>query len=99
MYTYNVLELRPRAHCRSHLVSTSSDVLQHWIAFQLLHAVAQSHEQGICHGDIKCENVLVTSWHWILLADFASYKPAYLPADNPVRHLCIISVLLAIRVL
>ena len=59
--------------------------LQHWIVFQLLHAVAQSHEQGICHGDIKCENILVTSWHWLFLADFASYKPAYLPADNPVR--------------
>ena len=64
-----------------------SVLVQHWIAFQLLHAVAQSHEQGICHGDIKCENVLVTSWHWILLADFASYKPAYLPADNPVSML------------
>ena len=58
--------------------------LQHWIAFQLLHALAQCHERGVCHGDIKCENVLVTSWDWVYLADFASYKPVRLQADNPV---------------
>jgi phosphoinositide-3-kinase regulatory subunit 4 len=37
----------------------------------------------ICHGDIKLENMLVTSWVWLLLTDFASYKPALLPEDNP----------------
>ena len=34
---------------------------QHWIAYQLLHALAQVHGRGVCHGDVKCENVLVTS--------------------------------------
>jgi phosphoinositide-3-kinase, regulatory subunit 4 len=47
---------------------------------------AQSHAQGVCHGDIKCENVLVTSWNWVYLSDFASFKPTTLPADNPVRR-------------
>ena len=37
------------------------------------------------HGDLKCENALVTSWSWVFLTDFASYKPTRLPADNPVR--------------
>lgn len=60
--------------------------MQHWIAFQLLHALAQCHERGVCHGDIKCENVLVTSWDWVYLADFASYKPVRLLADNPVSN-------------
>ncbi|XP_038879690.1 serine/threonine-protein kinase VPS15 [Benincasa hispida] len=54
-----------------------------WLAFQLLLAVKQSHEKGICHGDIKCENVLVTSWNWLYLADFASFKPTYIPYDDP----------------
>jgi phosphoinositide-3-kinase regulatory subunit 4 len=27
---------------------------------------------------------MVTSWNWLFLTDFASYKPTYLPADNPV---------------
>lgn len=54
-----------------------------WIAFQLLCALNQCHMLNVCHGDIKSENVMVTSWNWILLTDFASYKPTYLPEDNP----------------
>jgi len=54
-----------------------------WIAYQLLHAVRDAHARGVTHGDIKCENVLVTSWGWCFLCDFASYKPAEMPADNP----------------
>ncbi|CAG7864774.1 unnamed protein product [Brassica rapa] len=50
---------------------------------KLLLAVKQCHEKGICHGDIKCENVLVTSWNWLYLADFASFKPTYIPYDDP----------------
>ncbi len=37
----------------------------------------------VCHGDIKIENVLVSSWNWVVLADFASFKPIFLPEDNP----------------
>ncbi|XP_044463913.1 serine/threonine-protein kinase VPS15-like isoform X2 [Mangifera indica] len=53
------------------------------VIMQLLLAVKQCHEKGICHGDIKCENVLVTSWNWLYLADFASFKPTYIPYDDP----------------
>lgn len=60
---------------------------QLWVAFQMLHAVAQSHAAGVCHGDIKCENVVVTSWNWAFLTDFQPFKPTHLPADNPVRAL------------
>jgi serine/threonine protein kinase len=59
-------------------------LLQRWITFQLLHGLSQAHAHGVCHGDIKCENVMVTSWNWLFLTDFASYKPTYLPVDNPV---------------
>ncbi|KAK4540526.1 hypothetical protein LTR36_009164 [Oleoguttula mirabilis] len=55
-----------------------------WIAFQLLCAVRDCHARGVFHGDIKSENVLVTSWGWVYLTDFASaFKPVYLPEDNP----------------
>lgn len=60
-----------------------NSVEKRWIAFQLLHALAAAHSQGVCHGDIKLENIMVTGWYWVLLTDFASFKPTYLPEDNP----------------
>ncbi|CAN6291205.1 unnamed protein product [Urochloa humidicola] len=60
-----------------------SHIAKKWLAFQLIHAVEQSHSKGVCHGDIRCENVLVTSWNWLYLADFASFKPTYIPHDDP----------------
>nr|XP_022340487.1 phosphoinositide 3-kinase regulatory subunit 4-like [Crassostrea virginica] len=54
-----------------------------WLAFQLLCALNQCHRIKVCHGDIKAENVMITSWNWLLLTDFASFKPTYLPEDNP----------------
>ncbi|KAL7886995.1 hypothetical protein AOLI_G00047160 [Acnodon oligacanthus] len=60
-----------------------NNVEKKWIAFQILNAVDQAHKSGVRHGDIKTENIMVTSWNWVLLTDFASFKPTYLPEDNP----------------
>lgn len=60
-----------------------NNVEKRWIAFQILTAVDQAHKAGVRHGDIKTENVMVTGWNWVLLTDFASFKPTYLPEDNP----------------
>jgi len=60
-----------------------SNLERKWLAFQLICALNQMAKYGICHGDIKSENVLVTSWNWLLLTDFAPYKPVDLPFDNP----------------
>ncbi|GMF18311.1 unnamed protein product [Phytophthora fragariaefolia] len=57
-----------------------------WIAFQILRALEQSHAKGICHGDIKQENVMVTSWNWVFLTDFAPFKPTYIPEDDPADY-------------
>ncbi|KAF1817401.1 phosphoinositide 3-kinase regulatory subunit 4 [Eremomyces bilateralis CBS 781.70] len=60
------------------------DIEKKWVAFQLLCAVRDCHAQNLFHGDIKTENILVTSWNWLYLSDFSSsFKPAYLPEDNP----------------
>ncbi|ESN93225.1 hypothetical protein HELRODRAFT_187533 [Helobdella robusta] len=56
-----------------------------WIAFLLLTAINQCHKLNIYHGDIKSENVMITSWNWVSLTDFASYKPVYLPDNNPTE--------------
>ncbi|PFH53431.1 hypothetical protein AMATHDRAFT_187356 [Amanita thiersii Skay4041] len=54
-----------------------------WIAFQLITALHEARNHKVSHGDIKSENILVTSWNWVYLSDFASYKPTYLPLDDP----------------
>ncbi|KAM3537620.1 hypothetical protein ARSEF1564_009459 [Beauveria bassiana] len=60
------------------------DIEKKWLAFQLLCALRDCHARDIYHGDIKAQNVLVTSWNWLYLTDFSSaYKPVMLPDDNP----------------
>jgi phosphoinositide-3-kinase regulatory subunit 4 len=60
------------------------EIEKKWLSFQLLSTIRDCHAQNIYHGDIKTENVLVTSWNWLYLTDFSSaYKPAHLPEDNP----------------
>ena len=42
------------------------------------------HAKNVFHGDIKTENILVTSWNWLYVTDFStSFKKTYLPEDNP----------------
>ena len=41
------------------------------------------HDADVVHGDLKCENILLTRDDWLLLADFAPFKPIQLPSDNP----------------
>ena len=61
-----------------------SAVEKRWITYQLLHAMRDAHARGIAHGDLKCENVLVTTSLMIYVTDFASsFKPTFLPLDDP----------------
>lgn len=60
------------------------DIEKKWLAFQLLCALRDCHARDIYHGDIKAQNILVTSWNWLYLTDFSSaFKPMVLPDDNP----------------
>lgn len=54
-----------------------------WLTFQLLTALQQCESVGLVHGDIKSNNVLVTSWNWLVLSDLTGLKPGYLLEDNP----------------
>jgi len=42
-------------------------------------------ELGVVHGDVKPENVLSTNWHFVVLTDFAPYKPTVIPNDDPTE--------------
>ena len=60
------------------------DIEKKWLAYQLLCALRDSHSRNVYHGDIKTENILVTSWNWLYLTDYSSsFKKTYLPEDNP----------------
>ena len=55
-----------------------------FLVFQMLKIVSDLHSLHVRHGDLKLENFLVTSWNWLMVADFAEYtKPTYIPEDNP----------------
>uniref|UniRef100_A0A6B2LCU2 Protein kinase domain-containing protein n=1 Tax=Arcella intermedia TaxID=1963864 RepID=A0A6B2LCU2_9EUKA len=78
-YIHN--NLYERMHTRPFLI----DIEKLWLTYQLMKAVERCHFFGISHRDIKTENVLVTSWNWLYLTDFAPYKPTYIPEDNPAN--------------
>jgi phosphoinositide-3-kinase regulatory subunit 4 len=62
-----------------------TDLEQKWIVYQILIGLSHCHKLSvnsinqIYHGDLKSENILVTSWNWVLISDFASFKPVFLP--------------------
>ena len=61
-----------------------TNIEKKWCAYQVLNALQQIEQASVVHGSITCENILVTTWNWIFLSDFASpFKPPCLPDDNP----------------
>ena len=82
--------VRPHAHAslRSRLGTRPflSRAQRAWCAFQATAALADAHAAGVVHGDIKPENVLLTSGGWLLLADPAPHKPGALPADDTADY-------------
>ncbi|TID30603.1 hypothetical protein CANINC_000758 [Pichia inconspicua] len=72
-----------------------------WIVYQLLYTLARMHEVGVCHGDLKTENILLTSWNWVMITDIGLFKPIYLPDynqsqfsfyfDTSQRHSCCVA--------
>jgi len=86
---------RPIYLLRQHVHASLSDRLmsrpfltlieKNWITYQLLKAVQSLHDAGVCHGHLTTENVLLTSWNWVLISDIGCqhYKPVVLPDDDP----------------
>ena len=59
-----------------------SEIEKKWICFQLLHGLQQIHSKMKCHGDIKPENILVSSKLSVFFSDISVYKPVYLEIEN-----------------
>ncbi|KAI0978139.1 hypothetical protein GJ496_003751 [Pomphorhynchus laevis] len=60
-----------------------SKIEKYWITYQLFKALEKCHDSGVYHGDLKLENILLTSWNKVFLTDFAGYKPTWLPSEDP----------------
>ena len=62
-----------------------TSIEKNWIVYQLLLAMQSLHDAGVCHGHLTTENVLLTSWNWVLIGDVGCqhYKPVALPDDDP----------------
>lgn len=57
-------------------------------SYQLMRSIAYIHAIGICHRDIKPQNVLVdTSSHILKLCDFGSAKQL-IPGEPNVSYIC-----------
>ena len=63
-------------------LACTSDIEKKWICFQLLQGLEQMHLKEICHGDIKPENILMTSKFSVFFSDISVYKPVYLIIEN-----------------
>ena len=68
-------------------LTCSSEIEKKWICFQLLQGLYQIHSKLKCHGDIKPENILVTSkfsvfFSDISVCDISVCKPVYLIIEN-----------------
>ena len=64
-------------HTRISMRPFLSNIEKRWIVYSILQAIAQAHNAGVVHLDIKSENIMVTSWNWVFLTDFASFKPMF----------------------
>ena len=59
-----------------------SVIEKHWLTFQLIAALNQLHRNEIYHGDIKPENILLTSYNHLFITDMVNYKPIYVSIDD-----------------
>ena len=72
---YNLHDLQYHMHC-------ISEIEKKWVCLQLLQGLSQIHSKFKCHGDIKPNNILLSSKLSVFYSDISLYKPAYLPVEN-----------------
>ena len=67
---------------RLYLMPYLTNIDKIWITFQLLYLFNNLEKMKIFHGDLKPQNILITSNLSVYLADFATYKPSYIYSND-----------------
>ncbi|EEA07813.1 uncharacterized protein CMU_028870 [Cryptosporidium muris RN66] len=58
------------------------EIVLKWISFQAIISILQLHSCGIFHGDIKCENFLISHILFTTITDLCPWKPIYIDRDD-----------------
>ena len=69
-----------------HIPTMLTPIEKKWLVLQLLCSLEQMHSSGLTHGDIKPDNILVTSFDWLYLVDIHPYKPVMVMDDNLKKY-------------
>ena len=78
------IDLRERIYTLPYLTK----IEKIWIIFQFFYGIYQLHLSGIYHGDLKIENILLTSNNSVFITDISPYKPAYIQIDDIGSYTC-----------
>eukprot|EP00762_Andalucia_godoyi_P006735 ANDGO_06187.mRNA.1 putative serine/threonine-protein kinase vps15 len=56
-----------------------------WIAFQILNCLKRNAERSpqLLHGDIKTQNIVLSTFSLVSIVDYAPFKPVLVPKDDP----------------
>ena len=72
------IDLKERMYTLPYL----SKIEKIWIMFQFFYGIYQLHSAEIYHGDLKIENILLSSNNSVFISDISPFKPAYIQIDD-----------------
>ena len=78
------IDLRERIYTLPYLTK----IEKIWIIFQFFYGIYQLHLSNIYHGDLKIENILLTSNHSVFITDISPFKPAYIKLNDIGSYTC-----------
>ena len=78
------IDLRERIYTLPYLTK----IEKIWIIFQFFYGIYQLHLSNIIHGDLKIENILLTSNNSVFITDISPFKPAYIKLNDIGSYTC-----------
>lgn len=71
------------SHRRLNQKKVSNINIKEWMIYQMIKAVYTVHKNfNFYHGHIRTSNFIITTYNYLMLTDFAFYKPLYMIEDS-----------------